>query len=157
MDFLEEHFRKNAPTYTKIATNVLGNRHDLGEDATQETYLRCLMYQDTYDKSQPMEPWINRIFRNCVADIKQQERMKGATTFTEKQLYEPSLVDDEMYSIIKYAKDNYSGDSLDILLLRYEKQMTMLEISQIASMSYISVRKFFSRFTILYKENNEVR
>jgi RNA polymerase sigma-70 factor (ECF subfamily) len=57
------HIQEHQEAVFRLAYLLLGDAHD-AEDVAQEAFIRAYRYQDTFDPSRPIKPWLLQITAN---------------------------------------------------------------------------------------------
>ena len=151
-NIINNYFLSNHKFLTNVAAKRLSNNHHVAEEAVQESYVKALKYQDSFDESvASFDKWFRKIFNNVVKDVSKKERMQGATEDAKdcSVEYIPNIRD-----ILPDKINEYTDNQRDkeILYLRYIKGMPLKDIHYFVDTSYGNCRKVCSLFNIYLSE-----
>ena len=126
---------------SKVYRTAIAITHDerMAEDVLQEAFLRVYRYADSFDQSQPFEPWLYRItvnlcyswtnrakrwvnfFQDAVERLKSPARLNPETV-TEKR---------EQWSVLRQAIDGLPDAQRMVVILYYLEGLSLREIAYI--------------------------
>lgn len=121
--------------------------HDLAEDIFQETFMKAIVTikQGRYSESGKFSAWISRIAHNLIIDSFRQDKCEGASTCEENGLlnnskFSEGTIEDEMvkmqiHSDVRKIIRNLPKNQREVLIMRYYKNMSFKEISDITGVS----------------------
>jgi RNA polymerase sigma-70 factor (ECF subfamily) len=78
----EELARRSGEAAFRFALQLLGDR-DLARDVAQDSLMRLFATLGRIDPERPLAPWLLRIVRNRVIDLRRRDRGRGGSTFAE--------------------------------------------------------------------------
>lgn len=121
-----------------VAHHVLG-RHDLAEEATQQTFVRAWQAADRFDLDRDPAPWLATIAKRVAIDIYRREARRPVQPFSDIA----NIVDRNASLItsppdadsfdaawrVREAVDALSGDEATIVRLQHLEEMTHAEIA----------------------------
>jgi RNA polymerase sigma factor (sigma-70 family) len=145
---LETYFRENYDQLIKFARYRVGN-YSLynAEDAVQEAFLRACKYWRTYNREEDLDNWFRKILRNCVNQIKNQERNNGVVY--KDEIEEASTIEEVNYSKeIESSLSKVSDRDEKILNMRFFQGFKTIEIAKILDISHDVTRDVIRRFKI---------
>lgn len=137
-----------------LTYRMLSNRHE-AEDMVQETFLRVYRNLDKYDPNQKFSTWIYRISTNlCIdrlrrrkatysldAEINEQEGGDGYVMFPSNEpTPEGEMLLLETQTQIREAINSLPIKYKSIMVLRYLKDMSLQEISDVLNLPVTTIK-----------------
>jgi RNA polymerase sigma-70 factor (ECF subfamily) len=118
-----------------VALRALG-RHDLAEEAAQQTFVNAWRAADRIDVDRDPAPWLVTIARRCAIDIHRREASRRTTAVDDLDTNDPAVVSlppdietlDTVWQV-RRAIDALSPDEATIVRLQHLEGMTHREIS----------------------------
>jgi RNA polymerase sigma factor (sigma-70 family) len=117
-----------------VAHRFLG-RHDLAEDAVQQTFVRAWQSADRIDVDRDPAPWLATIAKHAAIDIHRREARRPTTALTDAALRQsadakasPETLDAVWH--VRRAIDALPSDEATIVRLQHIDGMTQNEISE---------------------------
>jgi RNA polymerase sigma factor (sigma-70 family) len=118
-----------------IAHRVLG-RHDLAEDAVQQTFVNAWRAADRFDVERDPAAWLATIAKRVAVDIYRSEARRPATALGDVALSDPAVVTlppdvDKLDAVwhVRRAIDALEPDEATIVRLQHLDGLTHTEIS----------------------------
>jgi RNA polymerase sigma-70 factor (ECF subfamily) len=119
-----------------VAHRVLG-RHDLAEDATQQTFVRAWRAADSLDVERDPAPWLATIARRVAIDIYRSEARRPTRALSDVAANDEAVVSlppdlgtlDAVWHV-RRAIDALEPDEATIVRLQHLDGMTHTEISE---------------------------
>ena len=119
-----------------VAHRVLG-RHDLAEDATQQTFVRAWQAADRIDVDRDPAPWLATIAKRTAIDLFRHEARRPANSLSEVAVHDRAVVTlpPEMGTLdvvwrVRQAIDELPSDEATIIRLQHLEGLTHVEISE---------------------------
>jgi RNA polymerase sigma factor (sigma-70 family) len=119
-----------------VAHRVLG-RHDLAEDAVQETFVRAWQAADRVDVDRDPAPWLATIAKRTAIDIYRREARRPTTALSDVAVGDRAMVTlppdvDTLDAVwhVRHAIDALPPDEAAIVRLQHLDGMTHTEISE---------------------------
>lgn len=137
-----------------LAYRMLSNRHE-AEDVVQDTFLRVYRNLDRYDENQKFSTWIYRIGTNlCIdrlrkrkpnysldAEMNDQEGIDGYAMFpSDDRTPETYLLVSETQQLVHEAIESLPAKYKTVMVLRYLKDMSLQEISDVLDMPVTTIK-----------------
>jgi RNA polymerase sigma-70 factor, ECF subfamily len=137
-----------------LAYRMLSNRHE-AEDVVQDTFLRVYRNLDRYDETQKFSTWIYRIGTNlCIdrlrkrkpnysldAEMNDQEGIDGyAMIPSDDRTPETYLLVSETQKMVHEAIESLPAKYKTVMVLRYLKDMSLQEISDVLDMPVTTIK-----------------
>jgi len=137
-----------------LAYRMLSNRHE-AEDVVQDTFLRVYRNLDRYDETQKFSTWIYRIGTNlCIdrlrkrkpnysldAEMNDQEGIDGyAMIPSDNRTPETYLLVSETQKMVHEAIESLPAKYKTVMVLRYLKDMSLQEISDVLDMPVTTIK-----------------
>lgn len=137
-----------------LAYRMLSNRHE-AEDVVQDTFLRVYRNLDRYDENQKFSTWIYRIGTNlCIdrlrkrkpnysldAEMNDQEGIDGyAMIPSDDRTPETYLLVSETQQMVHEAIESLPAKYKTVMVLRYLKDMSLQEISDVLDMPVTTIK-----------------
>jgi RNA polymerase sigma-70 factor, ECF subfamily len=117
-----------------VAHRFLG-RHDLAEDAVQQTFVRAWQSADRIEVDRDPAPWLATIAKHAAIDIYRREARRPTTALTDATLFDraeakpPSETLDAVWHV-RRAIDALPTDEATVVRLQHIDGMTQNEISE---------------------------
>ena len=119
-----------------VAIRTLG-RHDLAEDATQQTFVRAWQAADRVDVSRNIAPWLATIAKRVAIDMYRHEARRSASGLDEVSQHDPALVTlppelgtaDAVWRV-RGAIDELPPEEAAVVRMQHLDGMTHTEISE---------------------------
>ena len=117
-----------------VAHRYLG-RHDLAEDAVQQTFVRAWQSADRLDVDRDPAPWLATIAKHTAIDIYRREARRPTTVLTDEVLRNRTNARASSETLdavwhVRRAIDALPADEATIVRLQHIDGMTQLEISE---------------------------
>lgn len=118
-DAAEEIVRRHMPRIWRTAVAIL-RRTDLAEDVTQDVLERAFRNLPRFDRSRPLDPWLNRLTVNRCMDALRREARRAETVMEQ----EPPDHEDRVGAAstradLDEALDQLADDRRIVLVLRH--------------------------------------
>jgi RNA polymerase sigma-70 factor (ECF subfamily) len=149
LDGLIERYEYRLYRYLACLT---GSR-ETAEDLFQETWLRVLERGRQYDGESRFEPWLFTIARHLVIDLQRRRQPRSADVLDgreEAELPEPEaqgqpsalelVARREEHEWVNAALRRLPATHREVLLLRFQEDMTLEEIAQVAAAPLSTVK-----------------
>jgi RNA polymerase sigma factor (sigma-70 family) len=119
-----------------VAHRALG-RHDLAEEAAQQTFVNAWRAADRIDVDRDPAPWFATIARRCAIDIYRREASRSTTALGEVAANDPAVVSappdletlDAVWQV-RRAIDELATDEATVVRMQHLDGMTHVEISE---------------------------
>ena len=119
-----------------VAHRALG-RHDLAEEAVQQTFTNAWRAADRIDVDRDPAPWLATIAKRVAIDIYRREKSRRTTAIGDLAANDPALVTlppdletlDTVWQV-RRAIDALSPDEADVVRLQHLDGMTQKEIAE---------------------------
>lgn len=150
---LEQFYRNNFDRFVKRMKNRAGTIQ-AAEDVVQEAFYRALKYQDSFDPTQPLENWFNRILNNSLKEYKNKEKGHIADSFDEDEVdgTDCRMMSQQLWDTVRSEINQYDGEHYEILSLYFEHQYKPRDICNVVDMKYKTVEQILQRFKRMIKE-----
>jgi RNA polymerase sigma factor (sigma-70 family) len=117
-----------------VAHRFLG-RHDLAEDAVQQTFVRAWQSADRIDIDRDPAPWLATIAKHAAIDIYRREARRPTTALTDTALRDRAEANPSSDSLdavwhVRRAIDELPADEATVVRLQHLDGMTQYEISE---------------------------
>jgi len=119
-----------------VAHRVLG-RHDLAEEAAQQTFVRAWQAADRIDVDRDPAPWLATIAKRAAIDIYRREARRSASALDDVAANNPSVVTlppdlDVLDAVwhVRRAIDELPAEEATIVRLQHLDGMTQTEIAE---------------------------
>lgn len=128
----------------------------LAEDAAQETFLKAIRYFDRYVHRGKFKPFLYQIAANTCIDMRRKRCLAdvGYEELPEEAAYQENgfeTVDENMQ--IRQIVRSLPKEQQDIVILRYQQELTLREIAQVVNLPLRTVQsKLRSALKKLRKE-----
>lgn len=128
----------------------------LAEDAAQETFLKAIRYFDRYVHQGKFKPFLYQIAAHTCIDMRRKKWLAdvGYEALPEETRYEESgfeTVDENLQ--MKQMVRNLPKEQQEIVILRYQQELTLREIAQVVNLPLRTVQsKLRSALKKLRKE-----
>jgi RNA polymerase sigma-70 factor (ECF subfamily) len=109
-----------------VAHRVLG-RHDLAEDATQQTFLQAWKAADRLDIARDPAPWFATIAKRVALDFLRREARIQENPALAPQMYDDATLD--IVWRVRAAIDSLSADESAIVRLQHLEGLTQQEVA----------------------------
>jgi RNA polymerase sigma-70 factor (ECF subfamily) len=118
-----------------VAHRVLG-RHDLAEDAVQQTFVRAWQAADRYDVERDPASWLATIAKRTAIDIHRREARRPASALDDVNEYAPPVIalPPDLGSLdavwrVRRAIDELPADEAVVVRMQHLDGMTHSEIA----------------------------
>ena len=119
-----------------VAHRALG-RHDLAEEAAQQTFVNAWRAADRIDVDRDPAPWLATIARRCAIDIHRREASRATTALGDVASNDPAVVSappdlealDAVWQV-RRAIDELATDEATVVRMQHLDGMTHVEISE---------------------------
>lgn len=131
---------------------LVGNR-ETTEDLFQETWLRVLEHGRQYDGKSRFEPWLFSIARHLVIDLQRRRQPRYADVLDGREEAEPPepeaqgqpsalelVARREEHAWVGTALGRLPASYREVLMLRFQEDMTLEEIAQVAAAPLATVK-----------------
>jgi RNA polymerase sigma-70 factor (ECF subfamily) len=120
----------------RLLFTMAGNTHDT-EDLTQETFLRALKKQDTFQANTRLRSWLLRIATNAFFDLRRKRQRVNQRPLPEDaagpaERPERSLEAAEQGELLKAAVEELSETTRLVFHLRTQEELSFREIGELA-------------------------
>ena len=117
-----------------VAHRFLG-RHDLAEDAVQQTFVRAWQSADRIDVNRDPAPWLATIAKHAAIDIYRREARRPTTPLTETTVRghtDADVTPETLDAVcqVRHAIETLPTDEATIVRLQHLDGMTQNEISE---------------------------
>ena len=119
-----------------VAHRVLG-RHELAEEAAQQTFVRAWQAADRIDIERDPAPWLATIAKRTAIDVYRREARRPASALDDVAADDPALVSlppdiDALDAVwhVRRAIDTLPGEEATIVRLQHLDGLTQNEISE---------------------------
>jgi len=119
-----------------VSYRVLG-RHDLAEDATQQTFVRAWQAADRFDVDRDPAAWLATIAKRVAIDMYRRDARRPASAFADVAADDPGVVTlpPDMGSLdavwrVRRAIDALEPDEAAIVRLQHLDGMTHAEVAE---------------------------
>ncbi len=133
---VREIYREYGTLVYSVARRALG-RHDLAEEATQQTFVRAWQAADRIDVDRDPAPWLATIAKRAAIDIYRREARRPASALTDVSANDPAVVSlppdlDTLDAVwhVRHAIDALPPDEAQVVRLQHLDGMTQAEISE---------------------------
>ena len=134
----------------RICLVRFGNSHD-AYDATQETFIRLMNYNKSFQSEEHEKAWMIRTAVNYCKDVMKSARRKREICLESEKPQEGGMVPQEyseVYETMMELPEKYRV----ILYLHYYEWYSMKEIAEILELNESSLRSRFARAKEVMKE-----
>jgi RNA polymerase sigma-70 factor (ECF subfamily) len=127
-------YREYGSLVYAVAHHALG-RHDLAEEAVQQTFVNAWRAADRFDVDRDPAPWLATIARRAAIDIHRRESRRPAPAVTDFTAYErlaavtPTEPPDAVWQV-RAAIEALPSNEATIVRLQHLDGMTHTEISE---------------------------
>jgi len=135
-DAVRALYREYGRLVYAVAHRVLG-RHDLAEDAVQQTFVRAWQAADRLDVTRDPTAWLATIARRTAIDIYRRESRRSAAALDDVAADDPAVVSlpPELDSIdaawhVRRAVDMLAPDDAAIVRMQHLDGMTQAEVAE---------------------------
>ncbi len=119
-----------------VAHRALG-RHDLAEEAAQQTFVNAWRAADRIDVDRDPAPWLATIARRCAIDIHRREAARPTTALGDVAACDPAVVSlppdletlDAVWQV-RLAIDELAPDEATVVRMQHLDGMTHVQISE---------------------------
>ena len=127
-DDMEEWIRTMYPEILRYCLFHCVNRSE-AEDATQDTFLKAVRYGERIKQLENQKAFVYKIARNTCIDFARRKR--EAMLPEELETEDAGLRNAEASADLILLLSCLSSEQRELILLRYQQDLTMLEIAQI--------------------------
>jgi RNA polymerase sigma-70 factor (ECF subfamily) len=137
-------YREYGKLVYAVAHHALG-RHDLAEEAVQQTFVNAWRAADRFDVDRDPAPWLATIARRAAIDIHRRESRRPAGAVTDLTAYEritaatPTEPPDAVWQV-RAAIEALPSNEATIVRLQHLDGMTHTEISEKLGMALGTVK-----------------
>jgi len=117
----------NAAYY--VALGFLRNHQD-ALDVSQDAFIRAYRKRKSFDPTRPFFPWFYQLLRNLCIDHIKKYRRRNETPFDDNKILNTGEGDFELKKIVWKGVNELSFVHREIIILRYFRQMSYQEISE---------------------------
>ncbi|HEY7137557.1 MAG TPA: RNA polymerase sigma factor [Acidimicrobiia bacterium] len=135
-DAVRALYREYGRLVYAVAYRVLG-RHDLAEDAVQQTFVRAWQAAERYDTTRDPASWLATIARRVAIDVWRREDRGSADRLGDVATDDPAVVTlpPDMETLdavwhVRRAIDELPPDEATVVRLQHLDGMTHIEISE---------------------------
>ncbi|MGD2144752.1 MAG: RNA polymerase sigma factor [Anaerolineae bacterium] len=136
IDALGELYQRHKSQVYRTATAVTGDER-MAEDVLQEVFLRVNRYADSFDPTQPFEPWLYRITVNlCYSWTNRAKRWVSFLQGAIERLQAPSKRDPEQVTeareqrlLLRRAIDGLPDSHRVVVILYYLQGLSVYEVA----------------------------
>jgi RNA polymerase sigma-70 factor (ECF subfamily) len=129
-----------------VAHRVVG-RHDLAEEAAQQTFVRAWQAADRIDVNRDLAPWLSTIAKRAAIDIYRREARRAAGALNDVASQDPAVVTlppeldtlDAVWQVRK-AIDELPPDEAAVVRMQHLEGMTHTEIADSLGISVGTVK-----------------
>jgi RNA polymerase sigma-70 factor (ECF subfamily) len=143
---VRELYRMYARLVYTVAYRVLG-RHDLAEDAVQQTFVRAWQAADRFDVERNPASWLATIAKRTAIDIYRSEARRPASALTDVAADDRAVVSlptdlDTLDAVwhVRRAIDALTAEEAAVVRLQHLDGMTHSEISDTLGLSLGTVK-----------------
>ena len=129
-------YREYGRLVYSVAHRVLG-RHELAEEAAQQTFVRAWQAADRIDVDRDPAPWLATIAKRTAIDVYRREARRPASALNDVAADDPALVSlppdiDALDAVwhVRRAIDALPGDEATVVRLQHLDGLTHNEISE---------------------------
>lgn len=133
---VRELYREYGKLVYAVAHRALG-RHDLAEEATQQTFVQAWQAAHRLDVDRDPAPWLATIARRSAIDIYRREARRPASALADVSAKNPAIVSlppdlDTLDAVwqVRHAIDALPPDEATVVRLQHLDGMTQTEISE---------------------------
>lgn len=156
---LEEMVREHSRLIYKVCYSLLRNHHD-AEDATQETFVRCLRYRKRLTEVRDPRAWLARMAwrvaanrRTARVEVSLEEAAKTVSELRGKgHAPEEIAANQQMLALLDRLIANLPRELRDALVLSTVEELTSPEIAEVLEIPEGSVRSRLTRARQILKE-----
>lgn len=130
------------------------------EDAVQEAVYRLMLYIDSVDGTKAYS-WLFRVAVNHYYDLCRKQKKEIHTTFENLEFVDDSFLPEdfirqgEMRSEIEQVLDQLPPLQKQLLLMKYEMELSYAEISEILDLNLGTLKTYLFRARKAFKEQYE--
>jgi RNA polymerase sigma factor (sigma-70 family) len=126
-------YREYGKLVYSVAHRVLG-RHDLAEDAVQQTFVRAWQAAERIDVDRDPAPWLATIAKHAAIDIHRHEARRPTTALTENIARDRADADPRAEALdaawhVRRAIEDLPPEEAAVVRLQHIDGMTHIEIS----------------------------
>jgi RNA polymerase sigma-70 factor (ECF subfamily) len=139
-------YRRYGNLVYSVARRVL-TRHDLAEEATQQTFVRAWQAADRIDPNRDPAGWLATIAKRVAIDVYRYESRRTAASFDDVAPNEPAVVSlpPDLHSLdatwqVRRAIDELSEDEAVVVRLQHLEGMTHAEIADVLGIAVGTVK-----------------
>jgi RNA polymerase sigma-70 factor (ECF subfamily) len=166
----QKSFRHLVNRYLPLVYNYLyrmTQNHEISEEMAQEAFVKAYNHLKSFDKSRSFKPWILRIASNAaISELRKRSKVVSLNALEEEGHWgeadhqstedivvqlERKLTSEEVLAVLNRMDDKYR----QVLLLRYQQDLSYEEISQALNIPLNTVRTWIKRG--LDKLKNDVK
>jgi RNA polymerase sigma factor (sigma-70 family) len=133
---VREMYREYGNLVYAVARRALG-RHDLAEEAAQQTFVRAWQAADRIDVDRDPAPWLATIAKRTAIDIYRREARRPAIALSDVGASDPAVVSlppdlDTLEAVwhVRRAIDALPPDEAEVVRLQHLDGMTQSEVSE---------------------------
>ena len=133
---VREMYREYGRLVYAVAHRVLG-RHDLAEEAAQQTFVRAWQAADRIDVTRDPAPWLATIAKRSAIDVYRREARRYAGALGDVAANDPAVVTlppdlDALDAVwnVRRAIDSLPADEAAVVRLQHLEGMTHTEIAE---------------------------
>lgn len=131
--------------------------HEVSEEMAQEAFVKAYKNLKSFDKSRSFKPWILRIASNAaISELRKQSKVVSLNALEEEGQWgeadhqpqenidvqlERKLSSEEVMKVLGHLDEKYQ----QVLLLRYQQELSYEEISQALNIPLNTVRTWIKR------------
>lgn len=139
-------YRKYGRLVYAVAYRVLG-RHDLAEEAVQQTFVRAWQAADRFDVDRDPSAWLATIAKRTAIDVHRREARRPAGALSDVALHDRALVSlppdfaalDAVWQV-RRAIDALPPEEAIIVRLQYLDGMTQAEVAGVLGIALGTVK-----------------
>ncbi len=135
-----------------LCYRMLGHRED-AEDTAQESLLRAVRYLASWDRKQPLTPWVMKIAANrCRTALSKRSRLPS---FSDLEHSSVSAADHEGSALgeeLELALETLQGQQRTCFVLFYQQELSIAEISAIMQTPSGTIKTWLHRSRNLLAE-----
>jgi RNA polymerase sigma-70 factor, ECF subfamily len=135
-DAVRAMYREYGRLVYAVAHRALG-RHDLAEEAVQQTFVRAWQAADRIDANRDPAPWLATIAKRSAIDIYRREARRPASALSDVSATDPAVVSlppdlDTLDAVwqVRRAIDSLPPDEAEVVRLQHLDGMTQNEVSE---------------------------
>jgi RNA polymerase sigma-70 factor (ECF subfamily) len=166
----QKAFRQLVNRYLPLVYNYLyrmTQNHEISEEMAQEAFVKAYKNLKSFDQSRSFKPWLLRIASNAaISELRKQSKVVSLNALEEEGYWgeadhqptddivvrlERKLSHDEVLNVLNQMDEKYR----QVLLLRYQQELSYEEISQALGIPLNTVRTWIKRG--LDKLKNDVK